>query len=158
MRIIALLSTRITYLHSELCPLNRRQLFTWTRIFQSLYFPRIHQNHRRLVRYHWARVTTASSHIISDSSPINHPTDSVLKYSYTINEPEEANLAVQLLTCSREVACSNLARDTDWFDWESSWFTSIPPGECRTSTLIKPTIASFQILLNSFIVLLYSVS
>jgi hypothetical protein len=45
-------------------------------------------------------------------------------------------VAVTLNTCIPNVMASNLGRVTNYTDWGSSWFLSIPPGKCLRCTSI----------------------
>jgi hypothetical protein len=65
------------------------------------------------------------------------------------------NVAVEWLTLFlriSEVPGSNLDPETGYPDLRFSWFSSVPPGECRHITLKQTTAASFRILSNLSIV------
>jgi hypothetical protein len=76
---------------------------------------------------------------------------SPLAYIYRIRNLSLIRLvqAITLLTCIREILGSNLVQDTSCPEWESLWYSLVPPKEYRHSTINLDTTTFVQILSSS---------
>jgi hypothetical protein len=92
-----------------------------------------------------ANLTSArpgSLQLVTDTSPTGRRGNSGI-YDYTLSCTLAQ--AVRLLTCIREMLCSNLGRHSEYRNWDLSWFSSVRKGNFSDTISSQATTAFFQI-------------